>query len=156
MTPPITPPFLPSSLIRFVTESNAIEGINREPFAREINAHLEVLESKTVTVELLKRFVKAVQPGAKLRSRKGMNVRVRGYVAPMGGPGIKTRLTELLANPALDAYQRHLAYEQLHPFQDGNGRSGRVLWLHDMGGLKVVELGFLHTFYYQTLREYAG
>ena len=34
---------------------------------------------------------------------------------------------------------------------DGNGRSGRVLWLYNMGGIERVPLGFLHTFYYQAL-----
>ena len=82
---------LTQSLIRFVAESNAIEGIHREPYDREINAHIEFLESAEVTVKTLERFVKAVQPGAKLRRRKGMNVRVGSYVAPHGGAGYRER-----------------------------------------------------------------
>lgn len=44
---------------------------------------------------------------------------------------------------------------------DGNGRSGRALWAWMMlcrggsyGRAKVIELGFLHTFYYQTLEHF--
>ena len=38
-----------------------------------------------------------------------------------------------------------------HPFTDGNGRSGRALWLWQMNN--HAPFGFLHTFYYQTLEN---
>ena len=46
----------------------------------------------------------------------------------------------------------HVAYENLHPFMNGNGRSGRALWLWHMGGIEKVPLGFLRTWYYQSLQ----
>ena len=138
-----------SVLARFVAESNAIEGISREPTAAEIEAHVAFLQGE-VNVAALERFVGVVQPGARLRRRADMNVRVGNHVAPKGGPAIEASLIPLL-RADLTPFERHVRYEGLHPFMDGNGRSGRVLWLHNMGGIERVPLGFLHTFYYQTL-----
>ena len=50
------------------------------------------------------------------------------------------------------AWQTHNDYENLHPFTDGNGRSGRMLWAWQMrNDDDAMARGFLHTFYYQTL-----
>ncbi len=157
------------SLMDFVQESNRIEGITRPPFGydptlQEIEEHEWFLNLSEVTVEDLQRFVFAIQPGAVLRDQPGMNVQVGGHVAPAGGPDIVRRLQDLLfwANKAhiphpqsrgRDAYNLHLQYEGLHPFMDGNGRSGRVLWLWMVGGIEVAPLGFLHQFYYDTLAD---
>ena len=139
------------ALIRFVTESNMIEGINRAPTAAEIKAHVDFLALPSVTIAALEDLVAVCQPGAKLRREPGMNVRVGNHVALAGGGLIEPRLREILEHRGLSAYERHVRYEILHPFMDGNGRSGRALWLHDMGGIEQVPLGFLHTFYYQAL-----
>lgn len=149
-------------LENFVRESNKIEGIERDDgdpqFQAEVEAHHQFLHLTEPTVGELERFVRAVtarslHPGT-LRRLEGMNVRVGAHVPPAGGPGIKVRLEALLEGRgalrgALGAYATHIAYEHLHPFTDGNGRSGRVLWLLQMGG--TAPLGFLHQFYYQTL-----
>ncbi len=143
-----------SPLERFVRESNRIEDIHREPTRDEMDAHVAFLVLRTVTVTDLEAFVSIVQPDAVLRRRNGQDVRVGDHRPPPGGPAIEPALTELLAdagNGSRDAYDIHCVYETLHPFTDGNGRSGRVLWLWMMGGIESVPLGFLHTFYYQAL-----
>jgi Fic/DOC family len=43
----------------------------------------------------------------------------------------------------------------LHPFSDGNGRVGRILWHAMCANSARVDLGFLHGFYLQTLNKYA-
>ena len=136
-------------LIEFVRESNLIEGIDRSPTPDEIRAHVTFL-GLPLSIGSLRNFVRTVQPGAKYRQRKGMDVRVGYHIPPAGGRHITTVLARLLS-AKLSAYDRHLEYEALHPFTDGNGRSGRALWLRDVGGISEVPLGFLHTFYYQTL-----
>jgi len=140
------------SLFEFVSESNRIEGILRTPKDYEIFAHERLLALETVTVDDLRSFVWTIQTGAKLRSEVGMNVRVGIYCPPPGGPQIERDLEDLLrqinADKPLDPYEAHLRYEALHPFTDGNGRSGRALWLWQT---KDFSLPFLHLFYYSTL-----
>lgn len=138
------------SIFDFIRESNRIEGIHRAPSDEEIYAHLALLDLPRVTVAALCYFVSAVAPGHRLRDKPGLDVRVGRHVAPRGGPEIADQL-EIILTGGLDAYHRHVAYEMLHPFTDGNGRSGRALRLRDMGG--YAPLGFLHKFYYQTLEN---
>src|SRR5262249_36890355 len=139
---------------RFLRESNAIEGIHREPTEAEIEGLRTFLELDVVTVADLERLVAVFAPGHRLRDKPGLNVRVGNYVAPPGGPAIRERLDEILDQSRainVSAWEVHVAYEALHPFTDGNGRSGRALWLRQMGGFD--SLGFLHRFYYQTLEN---
>jgi len=137
------------SLRDFVDESNRIESISYTS-AIEIIAHEAFLQLETVTVRDLGIFVGIVQPGAILRRKAHQNVRVGNYIAPQGGASLVEELRKLLANVKHSTpYETHVAYEQLHPFTDGNGRSGRVLWLWHMGG--EAPIGFLRQFYYQTL-----
>ena len=142
-------------LTNFVRESNRIEGIDRPPTVAEILAHTRFLAGD-VSIKALERFVDAVQPDALLRRHESMNVRVNTHIAPKGGEHIEEWLRHLITKSDITPYERHCAYQTLHPFTDGNGRSGRVLWLHDMGGIQNVPFGFLHTFYYQTLDHSDG
>jgi len=143
----------------FVRESNRIEGINREPLVAEIDAHMVFLEADALAVPLVEEFVRIVQPYAILRRQYGLDVRVGDYLAPLGGPDIEMELTKLvddinywnIADKRFDSFihDTHLRYERLHPFTDGNGRSGRAIWLWMQGG--YAPIGFLHQFYYDTL-----
>jgi len=148
----------------FVTESNSIEGIRRQPSEEEVKEHERFITLDTITIPELERFVSVYQSDAKLRDKKGMDVRVGSYFPPKGGQHIKKELEYLLNNIEYKIhhpdpnycfytpFESHTAYENLHPFTDCNGRSGRALWAWHMKkkGLDM-SLGFLHAFYYQAL-----
>lgn len=170
------------SLTDFLAESNEIEGIYKTPSLTEIKQLDSFLRLDKLTVEDLVKFVQDIQPKAKLRAFKHLNVKIGEHLPPKGGIKIVLDLetllnkaNKILTNRALDAYlvvnhavkdfpdyskiiySTHNAYETLHPFTDGNGRSGRAIWLWQMiqygltDGGQLPQLGFLHTYYYQAL-----
>lgn len=139
--------------IDFVKESNAIEGIKRPPTKEEINEHNRFVRLDVITVKELEKFVSVYQSDASIRNEPGMNVIIGSHLPPNGGPLIVGYLENILHEIEFKLpYSVHVAYEKLHPFADGNGRSGRALWAWQMtqtyGG---ITLPFLHHFYYQSL-----
>ncbi len=150
----------PISLQDFIAESNRIERIFGYTEI-DMEATKTFLEPKPeLEVEHLEAYVLKIA-GQRIREHEGMDVQVGTYLPPPGGVGIVHVLQELLHEvnelpPTWQkglAYKTHRRYESLHPFMDGNGRSGRVLWLYMMGGVENVPLGFLHTYYYQSLDD---
>jgi hypothetical protein len=148
---------------RFAAESDRIEGIDEddERHKRHVVELELLLERPKLAVVDLQNFVANAQPGAKIRDRKGRNVSIMRngvvlYRPPEGGIQIVGKLEELLEQinrGEVDPGEAHAAYESLHPFTDGNGRSGRAVWAWHMKkiGENPFGLGFLHLFYYQAL-----
>lgn len=142
------------ALSAFVVESNRIEGLAHGAHQHEVDAHIVLLSLKRITVADMEGFVHVVA-GAGLRRSVGQNVRVGPHYPPPGGPAIEVELDRILAGAhrGATAYTTHTLYEALHPFMDGNGRSGRALWAWQMfrAGHDPFSLGFLHRWYYDSL-----
>jgi len=142
--------------IDFIRESNRIEGILRDPTEEEIAAHERLLKLVRLDPSTVGDFQAVIAPGKPIRERPGMNVRVGDHIAPEGAPTIVRRLKRILdqANRGADPWRVHVAFETLHPYMDGNGRTGRAIWAWQMqgSGRDPFSLPFLHRFYYQTLQ----
>lgn len=147
-------------VMKFIRESNKIEGIDRDPTSAEIKEFKRFMTLSQVTVEDLEQFIRVYQPDAMLRDRPEVpGVRVGNHIAPKSGTHIRRELGNILfhacefkdtGSGSGHPFDTHIKYETLHPFTDGNGRSGRMLWAWQMGW-NGLSLGFLHRFYYQTL-----
>ena len=99
-----------------------------------------------------------------IRSIHGIDVIVGDHHPPKGGPHIVEALGEIVSNINIDktyrdsyAFNLHAKYESLHPYTDGNGRSGRLIWLWMMGGFEWLDASpynFLQYWYYQSLNNW--
>lgn len=143
----------------FIRESNKIEGIFRSPTRAEMDEFHRFMVLPAVTIDTIKQFVIIYEPGAQLRSKKGLDVNIMSagkiiYSPPRGGKEIVSRFEIFLSHlhqPQVSAYDLYREYEALHPFTDCNGRSGRMLWMWKM---RRAPLCFLQTFHYQALQNH--
>lgn len=147
---------------QFQKESNMIEGIFRDPTPHEVAALETFTKLRELKILDLMNYVSACQPNAVLRDKTGLDVQVGSHVPRPGGYGVVVSLDIILdqaESGTFSAHEIYCRYEHLHPFTDGNGRSGRALWLWVMLNREyAVEMvrrrGFLQNFHYQTLEAW--
>lgn len=146
-----------TKLMYFLNESNGIEGIQR-PATEYENGGAEIFMAlNQLTVADVSNIINIFEPKARLRDQFGQNVQVEDYVAPPGGPEIRTHLVDILIDVNRDSCHPihcHQDFQNLHPYSDCNGRSGRILWLWQMQKFDyIIYNTFLRSFYYQALNQ---
>lgn len=147
----------------FVQESLNIEDIWRKPTEEELEVTWNFIKRSKLEIKDLVELVKVYQPNAVIRDNPWHRVWIGGHEAPKGGETLLQDVSELLYNcnksnldiRKTDPYFVHCQYEHLHPFTDGNGRSGRAIWANLMWHKGYdFKFKFLQMFYYQTLQRY--
>ena len=142
-------------LIKFAIESNNIEGIFDDEKHREHADSLKTfLNLPKINVSDLVDFVSKIQPNARLRQKHGDNVWIGGKSAqdPITVAKSLDKVLYQINGDMISPFVSHQHYEKIHPFTDGNGRSGRALWLWQMMKFHNYNLKclFLRMYYYQT------
>lgn len=146
----------PEDIRAFVRESNKIEGVDAV-LAKHYELTCDFLAQPIVSVGDLQRFAAAMQPGALIRDKKDMDVKVGDHVAPPGGREIVRATRAILdeVEAGMDPWRVYCEFQNLHPFTDCNGRTGRALWAWQMVRRgHALERGFLAEFHYQALSSY--
>lgn len=138
-------------LMEFAKESNRIEGITNS----EANERMfEKLDAFLKFKELTAVRVCGFNEWGRLRRDEGMNVRIGGRECLPGGDSLKHHFA-LIIHTLRErcAFVNHVEFEKLHPFTDGNGRTGRAIWLWQMVRQYDYDLslGFLRKWYCQSL-----
>lgn len=152
------------NLEEFMRESNAIESEFDKPL-KQVNgmfrgalhendlAAAKRFLANRLTEESLKRLHSDLSIGRGIRrgAWRDCQVQVGGHTPP--GPGKLNRLMYTFFNKLRDmsAWEAHNLFEQIHPFEDLNGRTGRLIWLHKME--RDIRRPFLQEYYYQTLNH---
>ena len=85
-----------------------------------------------------------------------VNVSVGSYSPPIW-KAVPELMLQFFSNyHSMDSWIAHNEFQKIHPFQDFNGRAGRLIWLSKAvkEGRYRFRLPFLQTYYYQTLNHY--
>lgn len=126
---------------QYIHQSNLLEGIDSEEAdERSLNAWERLSEfmapGKVPTHEIILATHERITgfqadstdvwPGA-YRSRSHSNVQVGDYIAPEWHLVDNLMAEWIRLWPTRSPKENHIAFEKIHPFNDGNGRTGRML-----------------------------
>jgi len=119
----------------FLKESNAIEGVyDDESLEFSLKAWGYLLEQKEITIPVIMGLHRILMHNQEIPLKyKGHLRQIPVYIGgheAMSHKLIPTRLSTLAMNMWLHPKnwkEHHIEFEKIHPFIDGNGRTGRML-----------------------------
>lgn len=136
----------------FIKESNAIEGVYSEEAIKDSIQAWEWLDEEVGDLSLMdilivhKIVLKNLNPmiSGKLRAELKSDVQVGGRACPRYYD-VPNRIANWLANVNNVDWDEesivgiHIAFERIHPFADGNGRVGRLIycWMRQVSGYPI-------------------
>lgn len=127
----------------FFTESNKIENVHGEDaLTQTLTAWEHITKQNELTHDVIKsthgKILENRQPEIAGEYRS-VNVIV-GEDKPPAPPAVPTLMEELLEHTpttATQAIQWHVYFEKIHPFTDGNGRIGRMIYAWHCNKLNI-------------------
>lgn len=135
----------------FLDESNKIEGVyDNQSFNDALEAWNYLVKQEHLTLDVIRETHRILMQNQPLAfHERGFFRKVPVYIG--GREGLVWQMVEpdLLmqfcfetarAYPAPDALKLHVVYEKIHPFVDGNGRTGRMFmnWTRVKNGEPVI------------------
>lgn len=163
-----------ADLSKFIRESNAIEGefdLGDPPewksgklWPNDVEAAQKFLNTPLTSKSLKKLHMTLAESRGYDISHPGEYRRGNEWLFSPKGCAAPGMVEHLMNNYFLDldkfsSWEAHCRYEKTHPFEDLNGRTGRLIWLHKViesdNEYYAVKYGFKQLFYYETLSQFS-